>query len=70
MSHSEKAEIFNKNEAKVNWHDKALWFVREKRDTAAHKVKGWEYLRELASGIKANTHLFSPTLCAYYPQVR
>ncbi len=54
MSHSEKAAIFNKNEAKVNWHDKALWFVREKRDTAAHKVKGWEYLRELASGIKAN----------------
>jgi L-lactate dehydrogenase complex protein LldF len=54
MSHSEKAEIFNKNEAKVNWHDKALWFVREKRDTAAHKVKGWEELRNLASGIKAN----------------
>ena len=54
MSHSQKAEIFNKDEAKVNWHDKALWFVREKRDTAAHKVKGWEYLRELASGIKAN----------------
>lgn len=54
MSHSEKAAIFNKNEAKVNWHDKALWFVREKRDTAAHKVKGWEHLRELASGIKAN----------------
>lgn len=54
MSHSEKATIFNKDEAKVNWHDKALWFVREKRDTAAHNVKGWEYLRELASGIKAN----------------
>lgn len=54
MSHSENATLFNKNEAKVNWHDKALWFVREKRDTAAHKVKGWEHLRELASGIKAN----------------
>lgn len=54
MSHSEKATIFNKDEAKVNWHDKALWFVREKRDTAAHKVKGWEELRNLASGIKAN----------------
>lgn len=54
MSHSENATLFNKNEAKVNWHDKALWFVREKRDTAAHKVKGWEDLRELASGIKAN----------------
>ena len=54
MSHSEKAAVFNKNEAKVNWHDKALWYVREKRDNAAHGVKGWEYLRELASGIKAN----------------
>jgi len=54
MSHSENATLFNKNEAKVNWHDKALWFVREKRDTAAHRVKGWEHLRELASGIKAN----------------
>jgi len=54
MSHSEKAAIFNKDEAKVNWHDKALWFVREKRDTSAHKVKGWEELRNLASGIKAN----------------
>jgi len=54
MSHSKKAEIFNKDAAKVAWHDKALWFVREKRDTAANNVKGWEYLRELASGIKAN----------------
>jgi L-lactate dehydrogenase complex protein LldF len=54
MSHSEKAAIFNKDEAKVNWHDKALWYVREKRDKAAHGVKGWENLRELASGIKAN----------------
>ena len=54
MSHSEKAAIFNKNEAKVNWHDKALWYVREKRDIAAHKVKGWEYLRDTASKIKGN----------------
>ena len=54
MSHSEKAAIFNKDEAKVNWHDKALWFVREKRDTAAHKVKGWEKLRDTASAIKAS----------------
>ncbi len=54
MSHSTKAAQFNKDETKVNWHDKALWFVREKRDVSANKVKGWEYLRELASGIKAN----------------
>lgn len=54
MSHSEKATVFNKDVGKVNWHDKALWYVREKRDASAHGVKGWEYLREIASGIKAN----------------
>lgn len=54
MSHSKKAAIFIKDEAKVNWHDKALWYVREKRDNAAHGVKGWEYLRDTASKIKAN----------------
>ncbi|MCL4118088.1 UNVERIFIED_CONTAM: hypothetical protein GTU68_060713 [Idotea baltica] len=54
MGHAEKATEFNKNEDKVNWHDKALWYVREKRDKAAHGVKGWEYLRDLASAIKGN----------------
>lgn len=54
MNHAKKATEFNKDEAKVNWHDKALWYVREKRDTSAHKVQGWEYLRELGSAIKAN----------------
>ncbi|GAA3567362.1 lactate utilization protein B [Snuella lapsa] len=55
MEHSVAASIFNKNEAKVNWHDKALWFVRHKRDLSAHTVKGWERLRELGSAIKAHT---------------
>lgn len=54
MDHSEAAAIFNKNEAKVNWHDKALWFVRNKRDIAASETKGWEELRRLANNIKAN----------------
>ena len=54
MNHAKKAEIFNKDEAKVNWHDQALWYVREKRDASAVKVQGWEYLRELGSAIKAN----------------
>ncbi|PKQ45457.1 lactate utilization protein B [Confluentibacter flavum] len=54
MSHAKEAELFNKDEAKVNWHDQALWFVRNKRDKAAHTVKGWEDLRNLASAIKAN----------------
>ncbi|MEI6866413.1 lactate utilization protein B [Flavicella sp.] len=54
MSHSKAAEIFNKNENKVNWHDKALWFVRHKRDNAVHQVLEWEKLRTLGSGIKAH----------------
>ena len=54
MTHAGEAAIFNKNEAKVDWHDKALWFVRQKRDKSAHKVKGWEELRNYASAIKAN----------------
>lgn len=54
MSHAKRATEFNKDEAKVNWHDKALWYVREKRDKSAHNVQGWEYLRQLGSSIKAN----------------
>jgi L-lactate dehydrogenase complex protein LldF len=54
MIHAKNAEIFNRDESKVNWHDKALWFVREKRDRAAHGVKGWEELRTFASQIKTN----------------
>ncbi len=54
MDHSKAAAIFNKNEAKVNWHDKALWFVRNKRDIAANETKGWEELRVLANNIKSN----------------
>ncbi|WP_341214745.1 lactate utilization protein B [uncultured Wocania sp.] len=55
MSHSKAATIFNQDEKKVNWHDKALWFVRHKRDLSAHSVKGWEELRQLGSQIKAHT---------------
>ncbi|MFD1316360.1 lactate utilization protein B [Namhaeicola litoreus] len=54
MIHAKNAEIFNRDELKVDWHDKALWFVREKRDRAAHGVKGWEELRTFASEIKKN----------------
>lgn len=54
MAHADEATLFNKDEAKVDWHDKALWFVRQKRDKSAHKVQGWETLRDLASAIKAN----------------
>ncbi len=53
--HSQSAEIFNRNEERVNWHDQALWYVRQKRDAAASQVKGWEELRSLAAAIKAHT---------------
>ncbi len=55
MSHSKLAEIFNKDEKRVDWHDKALWFVRHKRDLSVHQVKGWEELRNLGHSIKAHT---------------
>ena len=55
MDHSTAAALFNKDEKKVDWHDKALWFVRNKRDIAANDTKGWEELRRLANNIKSNT---------------
>ena len=76
MSHSKAATVFNQNEPKVNWHDKALWFVRHKRDLSVHAVKGWEELRGLGAQIKANVlsklddYLvqFEEIWCEKYPQ--
>ena len=53
MSHPERAAVFNANKERTGWHDKALWFVRSKRDKAVNKVPEWEELRALASQIKA-----------------
>lgn len=53
-NHSERAKEFNQDEPRVDWHDKTLWFIREKRDKAANQYSEWEALRETASGIKAN----------------
>ncbi|QCR21318.1 lactate utilization protein B [Pontibacter sp. SGAir0037] len=50
--HATLAEQFNIDEPRVNWHDETLWFVRQKRDRAAHAIPDWELLRETASGIK------------------
>lgn len=52
--HATLAAEFNKDEARVDWHDKTLWFVREKRDLASRKLPEWEQLREQASRIKTN----------------
>lgn len=50
--HATLADKFNRDEARVDWHDKTLWFVREKRDKAARQTPEWEQLRERASQIK------------------
>jgi L-lactate dehydrogenase complex protein LldF len=52
--HAELADVFNKDEARVDWHDETLWFIRAKRDRAVHQLPEWEDLREAASQIKNN----------------
>jgi L-lactate dehydrogenase complex protein LldF len=54
LQHSEAAKIFNRDEARVDWHDETLWFVRQKRDKAVFQIPDWELLRETASQIKNN----------------
>jgi len=55
VDHARAAADFIADEARTDWHDGALWFVREKRDLAAAAVPEWEALRELASAIKEHT---------------
>lgn len=60
MSHPTLAEDFVDNKPRAKWHDKALWFVREKRDRMANSVPEWEQLRENASAIKTHTMSLLP----------
>ena len=53
-NHAELAEVFNNDEARVDWHDETLWWIRSKRDVAVNKISNWEVLRETASQIKNN----------------
>jgi L-lactate dehydrogenase complex protein LldF len=52
--HAGLAENFIKDEERVDWHDGALWYIREKRDRASKQIPEWEALREAASAIKGN----------------
>ncbi|MET3115251.1 L-lactate dehydrogenase complex protein LldF [Pedobacter sp. CG_S7] len=54
-THADAAEAFIKDESRTDWHDETLWFVRAKRDVAAHGIPEWEKLREWASQIKDHT---------------
>ena len=55
MGHPELGEKFIQNTSRMHWHDKALWFVRKKRDTMAYGLDEWEELRTLADKIKMHT---------------
>jgi L-lactate dehydrogenase complex protein LldF len=54
QDHAQLSDVFNIDEDRVNWHDETLWFIRQKRDKAAHSIPDWEKLRETASQIKNN----------------
>lgn len=54
-THAAAAASFLKDAERTGWHDEALWFVRQKRDAAAHAVAEWETLRDLARDIKQHT---------------
>ncbi|QDT31193.1 LutB/LldF family L-lactate oxidation iron-sulfur protein [Thalassoglobus polymorphus] len=54
-SHPKQAATFVKDLDRAHWHDRALWFVRAKRDKAATAIPEWEELRERASQIKMYT---------------
>ncbi len=55
QEHAIAAERFIADEPRTDWHDETLWFVREKRDKAAHGLPEWEQLRDWASAIKDHT---------------
>jgi L-lactate dehydrogenase complex protein LldF len=54
-AHAERAALFVANEPRSAWHDQAVWWVRQKRDRAAHALPEWEELRDQASRVKAHT---------------
>jgi L-lactate dehydrogenase complex protein LldF len=53
--HADAAQEFIRDEARTDWHDETLWFVRHKRDKAVNTLPEWEILRDWASRIKNHT---------------
>ena len=43
--HAALAEVFNRDEDRVDWHDETLWWIRQKRDKNVHQLPEWELLR-------------------------
>ena len=55
MNHQKISKEFLKDKEYASWHDKALWYVREKRDQATKVLGEYEDLREEAKRIKEHT---------------
>jgi L-lactate dehydrogenase complex protein LldF len=55
IPHAEAAAQFLQDEKRVDWHNKAIWNFRKKRDLSIADIPEWEQLRELASQIKDHT---------------
>jgi L-lactate dehydrogenase complex protein LldF len=55
IDHPNAAREFVNNDERSHWHDRALWFVRSKRDVQAASIPEWEYLRSVAAEIKQHT---------------
>ena len=47
--HAARAAAFVADEERTAWHDRSLWFVRERRDAASREVPEWEALRSAAA---------------------
>jgi L-lactate dehydrogenase complex protein LldF len=55
VDHAEASSKFIAATSHVDFHDKRLWDLRQKRDSETRVLPEWEDLRELASAIKAHT---------------
>jgi len=53
--HADRAAPFIADDARMHWHDKAVWHVRSNRDRAVASVPEWESLRDIAAQVKAHT---------------
>jgi L-lactate dehydrogenase complex protein LldF len=68
MPHPRLAKEFIDNKPRAQWHDKSLWFVRQKRDRMASEVPEWEELRQHASAIKMHTMSRLPELLEQFEE--
>ncbi len=55
VDHAEASSVFLKSKQHLEFHDRRLWDLRQKRDREAAAIPEWEQLRSLASQIKEHT---------------